>query len=236
MIKNTVVVLFICLLCFTGFSQGLNSGPLNIAYVDLDKIMSESEVIRKSVEDVQDEINEEREAIAEKLTRFKVLSESLEQQSTILSEKQKKTRRDEIEELKMTIEDQQDKINRMIRRSEREIVEPTLKRVEETINAVGKEIGFDLILRSDTVLYASERVDITDMIIRRIDEKGSLIPDISEETISDEQKDISTEAISGEEREVIPMTPTPTPWITPTPTPTSTPTPTPGETAITITF
>ncbi len=181
--------------------------PLKVGCVDLDRVMDEAASIRRMVNSVQENIKSEQETISEKLTRYKVLSETFEQQKSILTEEQRKTRRDEIDELKIAIEEQQDRINRMIRRSEREVVEPTLKLVENAISALGKEEGFDLILRADTVLFASERCDITTQVIARIDsdDKASAQP-TSEPEISED--------------ETVEEEPEPTPVATPTPVPT----------------
>jgi len=181
--------------------------PLKVGCVDLDRVMDEAASIRRMVNSVQENIKTEQETISEKLTRYKVLSETFEQQKSILTEEQRKTRRDEIDELKIAIEEQQDRINRMIRRSEREVVEPTLKLVENAISALGKEEGFDLILRADTVLFASERCDITMRVITRIDsdDKTSAQPIPEPEIPEDETVDEEPE---------------PTPVATPTPAPT----------------
>jgi len=178
---------------------------LKIGYVNLERVMMESTAIKKLVDTVQDTIKTQQEELTAKLTRYKVLSESYEQQKTILTDDQRETRKKELDELKISIEDMQDKINRMIRRSERELVEPTLEKVEEAIQTLGKDQGFDLILRNDSVLYASERCDITSLVIRRIDSPDEATPVPEQTAIVISQ---------------------PTPEITPTPIPSPTPSPT----------
>ena len=164
-----------------------NNRTLKIGSVDLDRLMVESTTIRRMVESVQDEVKKEQETMTDKMTRYKVLTETYEQQKSILTEEQRQTRRKEIDELKAQIEEQQDKVNRIIKRSERNLLEPTLARVEEAIKAVGKEEGYDLILRNDTVLFASERCDITDRVIRMIDkmaQEKTALPSEDEATTS----------------------------------------------------
>lgn len=159
------------------------SGTLRIGVLDLDRLMTESAVIRRTVESVQDEVKKEQESINDQLNRYKILSETFEQQKTILTEEQKQSRRKEIEELKIAIEEQQDKVNRIIKRSERRLLEPTLARVDEAIRAVGREGGWDLILKNDSVLYGSARVSVTDAVIKMIEkmEKESPLISTSEE-------------------------------------------------------
>lgn len=205
-LRSIVCTALVWSVCFAlAFAQETS---LRVAYVNLDTIMMESRTIRNVINSVQDDIKGQQESMEEKLTRFKVLSESYEKQKTLLTEEQKNTRLKEIDELKLSIEDQQDKINRMIRRSERRLVEPTLKRVEKAIQAVGKEHEFDMVFRSDSVLYASERCDITGLVITKIDEmevNRETEPEFSEKQPM-EEKPKSTPV-----EQEIPATPSPTP-------------------------
>jgi len=143
--------------------------PLKIGYVDLDRVMLESRAIRTAVSSVEGDIKKEQDSMSEKMTRFKILSESYEQQKTILTMEQLKTRRQELDELKTAIEDQKDRINKFIRRSERELVEPTIELVDRAIRIVGKKEGYDLILRNDTVLFSSDRCDVTTGVLQMMD-------------------------------------------------------------------
>lgn len=143
--------------------------PMKIGSVDLDRIMLESRAIRNLVSTVEADVKKEQDSMAEKLTRFKVLSEAYEQQKTILTTEQLKTRGQELDELKTAIEDQKDKINKLIRRSERELVGPAINLVDRAIRIVGKKEGYDLILRSDTVLFASDRCNVTTSVLEMIE-------------------------------------------------------------------
>jgi len=144
--------------------------PLKIGYVDLDRIMLESHAVRSAVSAVEGDIKKEQDSMSEKMTRYKILSDTYDQQKTILTKEQLKTRRQELDDLKISIEDQKDKVSRMIRRSERELVEPTIELVDRAIRLVGKKDGYDLILRSDTVLFASDRCDVTTGVLQMIEE------------------------------------------------------------------
>ncbi len=191
---------------FATQETGLN---LKIGYVDLDRVMAKSAVIRRTIDAVQEGIKKERESMTEKLTRYKVLSDAYEQQKTILTDEQRKTRRKELDDLKIEIENQRDKINRVLRRSESEVVEPTLERIDRAIAAVGKEAHYDLILRSDAVLYASERCDITDKIIQKIETLDK------EKAVQEIEETPTPEPSPGEVIETA-VTPIPTPVPSPT--------------------
>ncbi len=193
----------ICILSLAGRAQE-TSGTLKIGVLDLDRIMTESAFIRRTVESVQDEVKKEQESINDQLNRYKILSESYEQQKTILTEEQKQSRRKEIDDLKIAIEEQQDKVNRIIKRSERRLLEPTLARVVEAIREVGKQGGYDLILKNDSVLYGSARVGVTDAVINMIEKMEKENPIIS---TSGEEPSTSKSSTNGETHPAATSTP-----------------------------
>jgi len=187
---RTIILMTLCLFfnMLTFAQESITT--LKIGFVDIDKLMMESTVIRRMVDSVQDEVKKEQENMTDKMTRYKVFTETYEQQKSILTEEQRQSRRKEIDELKLSIEEQQDKVNRIIKRSERRLLEPTLARVDEAIKAVGKEGGYDLILKSDAVLYGKENCNITNQVmsmIEKMDKEKPLSPlpmDESETTTS----------------------------------------------------
>lgn len=169
-ISNLVYGALFMVLFSHSFLQAEQEPPVKIGYVNLDRIMLESRAIKNVVGAVQDDMKKEQDSMSEKMTRYKVLSEAYDQQKTILTREQLKTRRQELDELKIAIEDQKDKISRMIRRSERELVEPTIELVDRAIQAVGKKEGYDLILRNDAVLFVSDRCDVTTRVLQMMEE------------------------------------------------------------------
>jgi outer membrane protein len=57
--------------------------------------------------------------------------------------------------------------------AQQKLLQPIAKKLEEVVNAIGKEKQFDLILDRSTpgVLYAPEALDVTDLVIKRLNEK-----------------------------------------------------------------
>lgn len=57
--------------------------------------------------------------------------------------------------------------------AQQKLLQPIAKKLEEVVNAIGKEKQFDLILDRSTpgVLYAPDALDVTDLVIKRLNEK-----------------------------------------------------------------
>ena len=54
----------------------------------------------------------------------------------------------------------------------RKLLAPLAKKLEEAVKEIGKSKGFDLVLDRSTpgVLYAPESLDITDLVVKRLNE------------------------------------------------------------------
>jgi outer membrane protein len=56
---------------------------------------------------------------------------------------------------------------------QQKLLAPIAKKLEDVVNAIGKEKSFDLILDRSTpgVLFAPDALDVTDLVIKRLNEK-----------------------------------------------------------------
>ena len=70
-------------------------------------------------------------------------------------------------------EDMNYAINKDITRIQRELMDPQVKKLMETIRALATSEGYDLILRSEDILYFNDTVDITPRVIQTLDKGGA---------------------------------------------------------------
>ncbi len=154
--------------------------PIRIGFVDMDIVLQESKAVQEHVGRVEDRLELKKRDIDRKMTEHDRLRESLQRQDSILTEEEKQRRIQRIEELKTEVEDLRYEANRVLRQSERGIIEPILDSVMETVQEVGRREGFDLVLRGELVLYGAEAVDLTDKVIEALDSKVINIPGLSD--------------------------------------------------------
>lgn len=146
---------------------------LKIGFVDLDLVTQKTKVIRKIVDDVEQELKKKQDEIDLKLKRYVELRDSLRKQETILTEEEIESRQKELRSLRNEIDDLQYEVNKKLRRSEREKIDPAVEKIMSAITALGKEKGYDLIVRSEVVLYGKDSCDLTDEVIQRLNAEGA---------------------------------------------------------------
>lgn len=165
MLRSRVIALIgFCSLCFTGLANA--AGP-KVGFVDIPLLIdkapqaiSASTRLERQFQPRQDRLKREREAIeamARKLKKNKLtMSETqLENQSRELREKERNFRRNEqefLEDLSLEKGNEFKKVREL---------------VLDVIASFAKKKGYDLII-SDGVLYASNRIDITDDVLKAL--------------------------------------------------------------------
>ena len=147
-------------------AQGM-AQELKIGYVDTALVLKEAPQADMARKKLKDEFNPRDEKIVEMQNQLKALTEKQEKNDRVMSS----SARSELERDILTLK-------RDIKRAKEEFTEDfNLRRNEELAKLqqiihkatveLAKDKSFDVIL-SDSVLYTSKRIDITDMILERL--------------------------------------------------------------------
>ena len=81
-----------------------------------------------------------------------------------LSESMKEVKQKEIMALQQNIEDFRTSSQEKLSKKEAELVNPLLKKIQDAIDAVGKENNFDYIYNESALLYAKDSENITPLV------------------------------------------------------------------------
>lgn len=105
--------------------------------------------------------------------RCKKMQEDLEGQRFVLSEDALQEKAIEFQSCQRDLERDVQAARDEIAVQERKLLAPIAKKLEAAVNAIGKDKGFDLVVDRSTpgVLYATDSLDITDIIIQKLNEK-----------------------------------------------------------------
>ena len=171
MTKLTVIVLALCMLMAAAVPA---KAEIKIGYIDTVKIFAnfketiEAEEVYKKEVEVWKKQAEEMEA---ELAR---LREEIQSQSLMLSA-------EKLEEKKLVFDQKMTDYQKYMQdifgetgeaaRRNKELTEPIVEKINGIIDIVAQEEGFTLVLDSSqgVIVYADKEIDITDMIIARLD-------------------------------------------------------------------
>ncbi len=177
--QRVFVVLFISfLLIASGYFSAncyAEEGKFKIAIVDLYKVINESEAGKKAKSDLENLIKSKQSVLDEKGKNIEALKADIDKQSAVITADAKKAKEDELERLvrdyQRIITDSQAEV----KKKESELTAEILKQARAIINKIAIESGYSLVLEKadGLVLYFSNNLEITDKVIKRINEGKS---------------------------------------------------------------
>ncbi|MFL6237012.1 MAG: OmpH family outer membrane protein [Thermoanaerobaculia bacterium] len=147
------------------------SGPVRIAVIDTEKILLSSNAGKKAVADLK-KLQEQREKeLGARAQELKDLQGKINDGRLSLAQDKLADLSKQYEEKEISLRRAQDDATRELTKQRDAMLAQIDDRVMPVINQVGKELGYTLIFRKfeSGLIYADEGVDITNVVIQRID-------------------------------------------------------------------
>lgn len=158
-------------LMMTGADAFAQSGP-RIGYVDVSRAAARSKTIAATVRAAEDQLKLKQEELELKMRDYRRAQQELDSRRSVLSEDVIRSEQEKIEKMRDDLELMRLDIDKSLRKTESEVMGPAVDRILQAVNDVARNQGFDLVLRSDVVIYGADTLDITPLVIRELD-RGS---------------------------------------------------------------
>lgn len=142
---------------------------LRIGYVDVSRAAARSKSIAATVKAAEDQLRLKQEELELKVREFRRAEEELASRRSVLSADVIRTEEARVEKLRDGIELMRLDIDKRLRKTESEVMGPAVDRILQSVNEVARRQGFDLILRSDVVIYGADTLDVTPLVIQELD-------------------------------------------------------------------
>lgn len=166
MLKKSVVILILGAAMMTAAVPA--SAQMKIGYVDTQLIMSEYQPAldaQKQLETAQqtamDESKRRQEELVSKNKKFQ-------QQSLLLSDEKKQATEGELQALYQQLQQFGAQKEQDLANLQNELMKPIIESINEAIQVVGKEEGYDYILEAVNLLYADEKHELTKKIQEKL--------------------------------------------------------------------
>lgn len=144
------------------------SAELKIGAVSIGKILNEAPQAEQANKRLQEEFAPREKGLVDAQKSLRDLEQKLTRDGAVMSDSQRRSLerdvRAEARELQRATEEFREDVN--LRRNEE--LSKFQQEVVEVINGLAEEEGFDLILNEGSVIYAGERVDITEKVLSKL--------------------------------------------------------------------
>lgn len=150
--------------------QPADARTIKIAYVDIGKLVDQSERVKGIIEPLRQQyendsrnITAERESLQARIKELERSAESRPDDTEILRQ-----REDLVAKVATFAEETREKAKEF-EKQQADKLRPLILAVEDELKKYGQEQGLDFIFRKQDVPYMNPKYDITDTIIQRID-------------------------------------------------------------------
>ena len=148
------------------------STGLRIAVVDPNRIVEESPQYESARELLLEELNEREAALLEQQEGIDRLQKRLERDAALMSEDELQRLRNDIRSRTRRLRYEKEEMQEDFALRKNELRTRLVKQVEEVVAQIAREKDIDLIL-TDGVVYFSERMDVSEAIIKRLKQEFS---------------------------------------------------------------
>jgi outer membrane protein len=167
--RNIVFGLITCALSVGVMPAPVLAAELKIGYVNAVKVIEEAPQGEAALKKLESEFAPRDKQIVEMQNKLKLLEQELEKNALVLKDAEHRSKEFEIVSLKRDLRraTQEFREDYNLRRNEE--LAALQKIVQKTIADIAKQENYDLILES--AVYASNKADITDKILKRLGKK-----------------------------------------------------------------
>ena len=155
------------LLSVLGFSSVHAATDLKIGFVNPVKVMESSKQVQLADKRLQDEFSSRQKRLVSAQQEIRKMEEKLSKDSAIMSEDESQRQSRDLISKKRDLKREQDEFREDYNFRRNEELDKLQNSILEVIQKIAKEENYDFVL-SDGVVWASDRVDITDTVLGRL--------------------------------------------------------------------
>jgi outer membrane protein len=168
--KKLAMSVVIAALAAPMFAQ--TAAPARVAVINVQKVLAESTAGKATLERLK-KMQDERVAKAKKMDEeVQALDAQINQKKMSLSEEKLAEMTKDLSDRKISMQRYAQDADREVSEARDRSLQDLEKQIMPLINQIGKEMGFAAIFNKfeSGLVYASEAIDITDMVVKRFNE------------------------------------------------------------------
>lgn len=163
----------LCLsLLFWAYSLALfaeEGAAMKIGFVDLDSLTRQSAYIQELMQEMEADIKALEKKCRSKEQELEKAASEFQRKETVWNEEERDKKAAAIRKLKMELEGLQYRLEKEVRKAEQEKMAPALNTILETMEKLGQEEDYDLILRGKVVYYGKPIHNLTGKMLERLE-------------------------------------------------------------------
>ena len=148
------------------------SAELNIAVVDVNEAVSQTQEAKDFLAQVQQELAPDQERIRELTAEKSRIEQRVERDGEVLSEEERLRLSEEYDRITSDLRYRAENYQKALERRRNELLRRMGPRVQAALDDLVQLETYDLVVPANTVIYANQKHDITRKLTERLDEKS----------------------------------------------------------------
>jgi outer membrane protein len=166
-------ILGLVLVCFCFTVSSAFSADNKIGFVDLQKALNFSLAGKEAKETISKKVKDYEGTIEGKKSELKKIKEDLEKQAVLLSEQARAEKERDYQQKLKDFQRFTKDIQEELQRSDADYTRQILEKILKVIGEYGETQGYTIILEKSesSLLYADDKIDLTETVIKAFDEQ-----------------------------------------------------------------
>lgn len=142
----------------------------SIGFVSLDRILREAPAAQRAQKKLEQEFSQRGQELSKLAEQLKKMQENLEKNAVTMSESERQKREREFGDVNRDFQRRQREFNEDLGHRRKEEFEGVLERANRAVRQIAEAEKLDVVLQNEQVVWASARIDITDKVIKALDD------------------------------------------------------------------
>ncbi len=168
-LKTPKILMFLLLLAFASASDAQTTNK--IGFVSLDRILRDAAPAVRAQKKIEAEFSKRDQELQRGAEQLKQQQEALERNAVTMSESERQRREREFAEATRDFQRKQREFREDLNQRRNEELASVLERANRAVRAIAEEEKYDIVFQE--AVYANPRIDITDKVIKALDDSKS---------------------------------------------------------------
>lgn len=140
-----------------------------VGFVSLERILREAPAAQRAQKKLELEFSKRGQELAKTAEQLKKLQEDLDRNSVTMSESDRQKREREFGELNRDFQRKQREFNEDLAQRRNQELSEVIQRANLAVKRIAEAENLDVVLQNEQVVWASPRIDITDKVIKALE-------------------------------------------------------------------
>jgi len=142
----------------------------SIGFVSLDRILREAPAAQRAQKKLEEEFSQRGQELSKMADQLKKLQGNMEKNAVTMSDSERQKREREFGDINRDFQRRQREFNEDLAQRRKEEFDGVLERANRAVRKIAEAEKLDIVFQNEQVVWASTRIDITDKVIKALED------------------------------------------------------------------